>query len=94
MAKGKFRISKEKCQAVVKEYEVMAIGYHIDLATYAKQHTLSISYVGDLFDEVRRALKRGDLTTTTLEVMEFFLRTSKREALLLDKTRAGNIITK
>ena len=93
MAKGKFRISKEKCQAVVTEYEGYGIPGMTDLATYAKSKTLSISYVGDLFDEVRRALKRGDLTTTS-EVMEFFLRTSKREALLLDKTKAGNIITK
>ena len=92
MAKGKFRISKEKCQAVVTEFEGFITPYPT-VAEYAKSKTLSVSYVGDLFDEVRRALKRGDLTTTS-EVMEFFLRTSKREALLLDKTKAGNIITK
>ena len=91
--KSKFRISKEKCQVVIKHYEGSMGGNPADLATYAKNSTLSVSYVGDLFDEVRRALKRGDLTTTS-EVMEFFLRTSKREALLLDKTKAGNIITK
>ena len=92
MAKGKFRISKEKCQAVVTQYEG-CIDPLPNVTEYAKSHTLSVSYVGDLFDEVRRALKRGDLTTTS-EVMEFFLRTSKREALLLDKAKAGNIITK
>ena len=93
MAKGKFRISKEKCQAVVTEYESYGLPALQDVTSYAGTKGLSVSYVGDLFDEVRRALKRGDLTTTS-EVMEFFLRTSKREALTLDRAKAGNIITK
>ena len=90
---SKFRISKGKLEEVVRQFEAIAGNVYPDIATYAKTNTLSVSYVGDLYDEVRRALKRGDISTKS-EVMEFFLRTSKREAMLLDKAKMNNIPTK
>ena len=81
---GKFRIKKEKLQKVLDE--AVREGF----TTY-KAHAAKIgkseSYLGDCYDEIRRAFKRGDMTPATPEIMEFFLRTSPREAKVLDAAK-------
>jgi SOS response regulatory protein OraA/RecX len=76
---GKFRIRKDKLDIVLEQ--VITEGL-ISEKDYAKRFNHSTSYVGDLFAEIRRALKRGDMTTTP-EAMEHFLRSSSREAKML-----------
>jgi len=80
---GKFRIKKETLEFWLNKAITDGL---IDYKTYAKQVGKSESYIGDIFDEIRRAFKRGDLVAPTNEVMEFFLKTSPREARLLEKT--------
>ena len=83
VTKSKFRINKEKCECVLKQVETLGF---VTVAEYSENFKVSTSYAGDLFAEIRRALKRGDLTTTP-DVMEHFLRSSKRESKLLDKAK-------
>lgn len=77
---GKFRISKQFVERMM--FAVERENYP-DVKSMAKLRNLSSSYVGDLYDEIRRGLKRGDLNCSN-KTMEFFLRTSQKEAKLLD----------
>jgi hypothetical protein len=81
---GKFRIRKDKLDIVVEQ---VITGNLLTEDQYCTKHGVSKSYAGDLFAEIRRALKRGDMTTTP-EAMEHFLRSSSREAKVLDKAKA------
>ena len=84
VTKSKFRITKSKCECTLKQVESFGLP---TVDAYAKQFNVSTSYASDLYAEIRRALKRGDLTASTPEAMEHFLRTSKREGKVLDKSK-------
>jgi len=82
---GKFRIKKETLEKFF--VEIINAGYP-SIEDFAKAKGKSISYIGDVFAEIRRGLKRGDIVSSTTETMEFFLRTSKREARMLDSQKS------
>lgn len=79
-----FRISKDKLQKVLDGAVAEGLPTYKD---YAAKLGKSESYLGDCYDEIRRAFKRGDMTPATPEIMEFFLRTSPREAKVLDAAK-------
>jgi len=82
---GKFRIKKKTLEDVLKN--VIQNGM-LEIPEYAKKFNKAESTVADFYAEIRRAFKRGDIIPVTTDVMEFFLRTSKRETKVLDKLSA------
>jgi len=78
----KTRIKKETLEKVLNN--VIQNGM-LEIPEYAKKYNKSESTVADFYAEIRRAFKRGDIVPVTTDVMEFFLRTSKRESKILDK---------
>jgi hypothetical protein len=81
---SKFRIKKETLVDVLSN--VIKHGM-LGIPEYAKKYNKSESTVADFYAEIRRAFKRGDITPVTADVMEFFLRTSKREGSVLDNVK-------
>jgi len=79
-----FRIKQEKLQKLLDSVIAEGMPTYKD---YALKVGKSASTIGDGYDEIRRAFKRGDMIPATTEIMEFFLRTSPREAKILDKAK-------